>query len=205
MKSRADKVALVVLEGLGNAMWGFRPLLMPVIVERRGGAGAVAWFGWNMPRYEHTRWALGPLRTNLLATTISLVNGCRYCAFGHAYALQLVFLRDHGRLFPLDEHEIVQLCGRDGSEIRVHLARALTQACLDGEQAWVERTLALMSRTLRPQGRTDARLAHLVRMFRVLNGCGIAGDVPPDQAHDPVNKDRALKAHYRRLRASPPT
>jgi hypothetical protein len=40
-------------------------------------------------------------------------------------------------------------------------------------------------------------------MFAQLNAVGIAGKVEPDEAHDPLNKDRALKARNAQLRGSP--
>jgi hypothetical protein len=88
------------------------------------------------------------------------------------------------------------------ADIRERLITASHRAGLRSEVAWVDRTLALASGARQPAGRDDSRLAHLVRMFRVLNTCGVAGNVSPDQAHDPANKDQALKDRYTRLRAA---
>lgn len=155
-----------------------------------------------MPRYERTLRVYGPVRTHLLATAISLVNGCRYCTFGHAYALQLTYLRSRHVLFPLDEHAITGLRRLGVADIRDRLVAAARQAGLDADVAWIDRTLALASGRRQPIDSADSRSAHLIRMFGVLNACGIAGDVEPDEAHDPVNRDRALKARYARLRAA---
>jgi len=86
---------------------------MPALVQHLGALGVLYWFARNMLRYERTRRIFGPLRTHLLGTTVSLINGCEYCAFGSAYALDLIYLRNHGRLFPLTVAEILQLRGRD--------------------------------------------------------------------------------------------
>ncbi|MBO0851333.1 MAG: hypothetical protein J2P20_17865, partial [Pseudonocardia sp.] len=48
----------------------------------------------------------------------------------------------------------------------------------------------------------DMRIAHLVRMFGVLNSVGISDHTEPDQAHSRLNKDSALKARYAHLRAA---
>jgi hypothetical protein len=45
-------------------------------------------------------------------------------------------------------------------------------------------------------------MVRLLKMFAVLNTCGRAGCVAPDEAHDPLNKDVALKERYRALRAA---
>lgn len=193
--------AVAVLEGIPKHLWGFPPRLMPVLVERLGPVRAVSWFLWNMPRYERTLKAFGGVRTHLLSVAISLINGCRYCTFGHAYALELIYLRDCGKLLPLDEHAITELRGVERDELRRRLAEVLQQADLDAEVPWIDRLIALATDARKPADRDDARIVHLIRMFGVLNACGIAGDVIPDQAHDPLNKDDALKERYAKLRA----
>jgi len=196
-----NRFAISVLEATPKHLWGFLPRLMPVIVERLGPVRAIRWFLWNIPRYERTLKAFGGLRTHLLSTTISLINGCRYCAFGHAYALELIYLRDRGTMLPLDEYALIELCGVERDEMRRRLAEALHQADLDAEVAWIDRLIALATDARKPADRDDARIVHLIDMFGVLNACGIAGDVRPDQAHDPLNKDDALKERYAKLRA----
>lgn len=200
-RRRLDRFAIAVLEGIPEHLWGFPPRLMPVIVERLGPIRAVSWFLWNIARYERTMKAFGGLRTHLLSTTISLINGCRYCTFGHAYALELVYLRDRGKMLPLDEHAITELCDVERDEMRRVLAGALQQADLNAEVPWIDRLITLATDARKPADRDDVRIVHLIRMFGVLNACGIVGDVSPDQAHDPLNKDDALKERYARLRA----
>ncbi|MDQ3577354.1 MAG: hypothetical protein M3443_07070 [Actinomycetota bacterium] len=201
--SARERGATAVLEGIGNRLWGFPPKLMAPIVRQLGPLRALRWFLWNMPRYERTLKAFGGLRTHLLSTTISVINGCPYCTFGHAYAFQLVHLRERGYLFPLDEHAIGQLRGSAPAVIRDHLVDALQRVNLHGEVPWLDRTIALtLGAEPRRDEPDDARLAHLVRMFGVLNSVGIASQTAPDEAHDPVNRNRPLKQLYAGLRAA---
>ncbi len=202
MARGTDKLAVRVLEAIPRRLWGFPPRLMPVIVERLGPVRAVAWFLTNMPRYERTLRRFGGLRTHLLSTTISLINGCAYCTFGHAYALELIYLRERDALFPLDEHAITALHTLDRADLKQRLIDAVREGGLEAEVPWVERMFVMAADPQQPTSPADARLAHLVRMFGVLNDCGIAGAVKPDQAHDPTNKDSALKARYAQLRAA---
>lgn len=197
-----DKVAVALLQGKPRRLWGFPSRLIPVLVQRLGAVRAMSWYLWNMPRYERTLEAFGALRIHLLSTTISLINGCRYSTFGHAYALQLVYLHERGELFPMDEHAIAGLQGLEQAQVRDRLAAALHGAGLDAEVRWIDRLVALAARDRLPVDQDDARIAHLIRMFTVLNACGIAADVQPDEAHDPLNKDEALKQRYLLLRAS---
>ena len=200
--SALDRLGVRLLERLGQELWGFPPRLMAPIVAELGAVGALTWFARNMPRYERTRRVLGPLRTHLACTVISLQNNCRYCAFGHAYAVELVHLKERNTLFSSDAHTMSSWVGLDPAELRQRMVEALERADLHGEVLWVDRTLALARGSQRPVDADEARIAHLVRMLGVLNAVGSAHAVEPDEAHDPVNKDRQLKERNTKLRRS---
>jgi alkylhydroperoxidase family enzyme len=199
----SDRFAVRVLERIGRHLWGFPPHLMGPIVTQLGALPALAWFVRNMPRYERTLRALGPLRTHLACTLISLYNGCRYCSFGHVYAVELIYLDQHDKLFPLDARSVPEWIGLHPHELRRRMVDVLQQAELHSEVRWVDTTLALASGAQRPVDAQEARIAHLVSMFRVLNDVGIAHGVEPDEAHDPLNKDTGLKARHHELRGAP--
>lgn len=201
--SPSRRVATAVLEGAGTRLWGFPPQLMAPIVRELGPLRALGWFVRNMPRYERTLAALGGLRTHLLCVAISLINGCPYCTYGHAYAFQLIHLHERGCLFPLSEQAMGELCGLAPASIRHELVDALRRAGLEAEVPAVERVIELsIGHGLRPTAPNDVRLAHLVRMFAVLNSVGIKSRTAPDEAHDPINKNSALKQLYAGLRAA---
>ena len=197
-----DRLAVRVLEGIGRQLWGFPPRLMGPIVAQLGPLSALAWFVRNMPRYERTLRALGPLRTHLACTLISLYNGCRYCSFGHLYAVELVYLEKRDRLFPLDARSVPEWIGLHPTELRRRMVEVLQQADLHGEVRCVDTTLALATGAQHAVDAQEARIAHLVSMFRVLNDVGIAHGVEPDEAHDPLNKDAGLKARHHELRGA---
>ncbi|MEL7523825.1 MAG: hypothetical protein AAGJ80_19765, partial [Cyanobacteria bacterium J06553_1] len=48
----------------------------------------------------------------------------------------------------------------------------------------------------------DYSLLHLIKLFRMLNVCGISNEIKIDQAHDPINKNRAVRDRYAALRKS---
>ena len=193
-----------VLEHLGRYMWGFPPRMMAPVVAELGPSRALGWFVWNMPRYLRTLGAFGPVRTHLICTTISLLNGCRYCSHGHAYALELAYLREHDRLFPLSRQTIQQLRGLPPGLIRHRMVSAARCAGLHADVRWVERAANLtLAEDRRPTDREDVRISHLVRMFGMLNSIGIAYDTEPDDAAlSPLNKDLVLKARYAQLRTA---
>jgi AhpD family alkylhydroperoxidase len=195
-----DRLAVRILEGLGERLWGFPPRLMSPIVAKLGGVAALSWFVRNMPRYERTLRVLGPVRTHLACIVVSLYNGCRYCSYGHAYALELHYLKARGKLFPADAREMSEWIGLGPAELRQRVVDVLHQAELHCEVLWVDRTLAIASESQRPVDQNEARIAHLVRMFALLNAVGMGGAVEPDEAHDPINKDTALKTRCAQLR-----
>jgi hypothetical protein len=197
-----DRLAVVLLEGLGKQLWGFPPRLMSCIVAEMGPVRAVGWLVRNMPRYERTVRVLGPLRTHLACTVISLYNGCRYCSYGHAYAVELNYLKERDRVFPVDAETISGWLELGHTELRDRMCDVLQRADLHVEVLWVDRTLALATGQHRAMDQEEARIAHLVQMFGALNAIGMAGKVEPDEAHDPLNKDRSLKMRNTMLRES---
>jgi hypothetical protein len=199
--SRFDRLAVRVLQQLTRHRWGFPPAILRPLVREFGGVRAVRWMVRSTRRYERAERALGPLRTHLACVAISLYNGCRYCAHGHAYAVELLHLERTGRLFPVPALELAGWAGLPRTELRSRLRDALLGADLHVELIWVDRALDLVDGG-QPIDDDEARIAHLVSMFDTLNAVGIAGQPPLDEAHDPLNRDAALKARLAELRAA---
>jgi hypothetical protein len=195
-----------VLEGIGERRWGYPPRLMAAVVAQLGAFGALRWFLWNMSRYGRTVKIMGEVRAHLLCLAISLINECVYCTCAYAYALELAYLNEHGRLFPLGERTIRALCGLPPALIRHTLVKATQRAGLHTDARWLDRTITLaLCEDRRPTDPDDVRIAHLVYMFSRLNLIAIASGITPDEAPTPLNKDTALKSRYATLRATPTT
>jgi hypothetical protein len=199
--SRLDSLAVRVLQQFARRRWGFPPSIMEPLVQQLGPVRAVRWVRRADYRYDRALRALGPLRTHLACVTISLLNGCRYCAYGHAYALELHHLDLHGRLFPEPAATVAGWAGLSRNEVRSRLRDALMQADLHVELIWVDRALDLADGG-QPIDDQETRMAHLVGVFETLNAVGIAGQPELDEAHDPLNRDTRLKARLAALRAA---
>jgi hypothetical protein len=184
-----------------RALWGFSPRMIPHIVHRMGPLKALGWFAANFPRYLLSLQLLGPVRFHLACVAISLHNSCTYCAFGHAYALELVYLRDRDKLFPLDARTLAGWLDLTPRELERRLHGVLHEAGLHSEALWVDRTLALAAGRQQPMDRVEARLAHLVGMLGTINRIAVESRVEPDEAQNPVNKNTLVKARYAKLRA----
>jgi AhpD family alkylhydroperoxidase len=198
-QSRLERLVTGAIWTMCRALWGFSPRMIPHVVHAMGPARATVWFAANFPRYLLTLRVLGPTRFHLACLAISLHNNCTYCAFGHAYALELVHLRDRDRLFPLDAGTLAGWLDLEPRELQRRLHQVLQEAGLHVEALWVDRTLALAAGAQHPVDAAEARIAHLVRMVGTINRIAVANCVEPGEAQNPVNKDTAVKARYAEL------
>jgi hypothetical protein len=196
------RLAVRGLEALCRAMRGFPPTIVRLVVDHMGPLRAIGWFGTHMPRFLASRLVLGPVRVHLACIVVSLRNGCGYCAYGHVYALELLYLRQHGRLFPIDATALDEWYGLDPRALRVRLRTALATAGLHTEAIWVDRVVALAEGTQTPVDADEARLAHVIRMADTASRIAAAGNAAPDEAHDPINKDATVKARHATLRSA---
>jgi len=195
-----DRIAQNLLEIIGKRLWGFKPNLMQHIVEQHGAGQSLLWFVQNMPTYEKTLREWGAIRTHLLTAEISVLNGCPYCTYGHAYALQLHYFKNTGTLMLIDENEIVSWHTCIESDAIVKFRQLIDSSGMSSEMPILERMLLLRQGGEQSQSVDDSRILHLIKMFSFLNRCGIKGKTNRDQAHDPINKDTLLLDEYNRLR-----
>ena len=198
------RLAVRGLEALCRLMWGFPPTIIRLIVDEMGPVRAIGWFAAHMPRFLISRAVLGPVRVHLACIVVSLRNGCAYCAHGHVYALELLYFRQHGRLFPLDAHALDEWYHLDDRTLRNRFRTVLASAGMHTEAIWVDRMVALADGSQAPVAASEARLAHVMRMADTASRIAAARDAAPDEAHDPVNKDSAVKARHAALRATAP-
>ena len=196
------RLVISMMEGCCRQLWGFAPRMISRVVQDKGPLRAFVWFASNMPRFLITMRVLGPVRTHLACTTISLYNHCIYCAYGQTYALELLHLRDTGRLFPLDVQLLREWLHLEPRVLGAGLRAVLREAGLHSEAVWVDLTLAFLAGEQQPIDEDEARLAHLVYMISELNRIANKTGIQPDGAQDSINKDGALKARHAALRAA---
>jgi hypothetical protein len=202
-RAEFERFVTGLLEALCRAMWGFAPRMIPHVVRRLGPGRSMLWFAANMPRLLWTMHVLGHMRTHLAVVTISLHNGCTYCAYGHAFALELIYLRDRGHLFPVAARTIASWQDVERRELARRLRNVLQEAGLHAETLGVDRALALVDGA-GPADADEARIAHLVGMIGRMNRIAVESGVEPDEAQNPINKDVVLKRRYAQLRAAIP-
>jgi hypothetical protein len=190
------------LKAMCGVMWGFPASIMALIVDEMGPLRAIGWLMANMPRYLVSTALLGPVRAHLACAVASLRNNCIYCAHGHVYALELLYVRDHGRLFPVDAGALDSWFGLDARTLRRKLHAALAEAGMHTEALWADRIIALAEGSQQPVTSDEVRLAHLIRMATTMNKIAVSGGLRPEEAQDPVNKNVSVKARHAALRAA---
>lgn len=196
MSDDTEQRVAAALGALCRWMWHCSPRMIPRLVTRRGTLGSLMWFAGNMPRYMLTLHVLGPVRTHLACMALSMRNGCPYCAYGHAHALELIYFRDRRRLFPVDATTLAGWQGLPPRELTALLHQLLEQAGLHCETLWVDRVLDLAAGTQLPIDRAELRLAHLVRMVAVMNDAARGCPIAPGEAMDLVNRDIEVKTRW---------
>ena len=197
-----QRPTIFLLEACGNQLWGFKPGWIAVVVRRKGAFGALFWLARMMPAYERILETWGPIRTHLLTTAISVLNGCWYCTQGHAYALQLHYLRQTDGLFPLTERELFQLHELSEEAALAEFDRVLDRAGLGGEIFVLQRMVELRRNRRLAVNQGDRDLLHLLNLLGTVNLCSPASPPKTKQAHDPINKNRAIHNRYAALRRS---
>ena len=180
--------AVFILETFCAQLWGFKPNWVGPFVQQKGAVRSLWWSVQNILKYESTLEQWGRLRTHLIVLGISALNADAYLVYGHGFALSLAYLKQTGRLFPLTENDLMNLCGRSESEILTVLERALSDASLSSEVLALERASELRQQPELATTEQDHQLVHLTKMTSVLNYCAIKHSIRPDQAHDSLNK-----------------
>lgn len=197
-----DRAAVWSMGRAAERRWGFRPTIQPHLIAHLGALKGLRWDRRHLARCLAVSRALGPIRTHLACVTISQLNGCRYTARGHGYALELHYLHEHDKLLPVDADTLADWAGLPRPELRSKLAAALLSAGLHVELMWVDRTIALVEGSQRPIDADELRLSHLITQFAVLNRVGVGAQPEFDEAHDAINRNEELKARLATLRAA---
>jgi hypothetical protein len=189
-----------ILLTITGQKWGLRAVLMPVIVRQLGPFSALKWAATNIPKYEKAAEEMGMMRGNLAFTIASLLNGCAYCVYAHGRAFELYYFEKHGKLFPLSDHELLNLIPLTDDAVKAQLEDALVEADIGEEVKIFHRLFELKFEGAEPKTREDEHLVHAIGMYDFLNYCAIQSQAALDDIHDKINKDQDLKTRYAEAR-----
>jgi hypothetical protein len=200
MQEAMRRIVTWVLLAITGKKWGLRAVLMPVIVRQLGPFAALRWASKNIPKYEKAAEEMGMMRGNLAFTLASLLNGCAYCVYAHGCAFELYYFQKYDKLFPLSDHELLNLIPLTDDDVKGRLEQALIDAGIGEEVALFHRLFALKFEGAEPQTAEDHHLVHAIGMYDFLNYCAISSQSALDDIHDKINRDEALKIRYAEAR-----
>jgi hypothetical protein len=194
------RVVTWLLLTITGQKWGIRAVLMPIIVRQLGPFAALKWAATNIPKYEKAAEEMGMMRGNLAFTIASLLNGCAYCVYAHGRAFELYYFEEHGKLFPLSDHELLNLIPLTDDDVKGRLESALHEAGIGEEVKIFHRLFELKFEGAEPKTAEDAHLVHAIGMYDFLNFCAISSQAALDDIHDKINRDVDLKNRYAEAR-----
>lgn len=200
MQELINRLVTWLLLKITGKKWGIRAVLMPIIVRQLGGFAALRWASTNIPKYEKAAEEMGMMRGNLAFTIASLLNGCAYCVYAHGCAFELYYFQKYDKLFPLSDHELLNLIPLTDDNVKAKLEKALVDAGIGEEVAIFHRLFALKFEGAEPKTAEDRHLLHAIGMYDFLNYCAINSQAALDDIHDKINHDTALKIRYAEAR-----
>ena len=168
------------------------------LLRQHGISGLIKWGRATQAAFDHIATKLGLEEAHLVAAFASFFNGCDYCSWGHLFALNLIYLERTGKLYPVDEEEVLELMRRGDSAVFEELRLRL------GEHPEHLRLLLRQQelRTLEggPVSEEDKIIVSSITLFEWVNECSIVVNAPAPPM-DPIAKKKALLARYEALRA----
>lgn len=207
--TRAERLFLTLVQAAYRRTEGYTLDLAVELVRQRGIRGFLRFGSATQAAWTGLVRTFGERDAHLLAGFASLWNGCGDCARGHLLAHNLLFFRETGELFPLDELEVPALLRERDLAIIGHLRERLGTAEHVRALRLIERQLLLKLSRAEPDGEEDRILCRSIAVHDGVSACSTtAGGEPPPPGR--VALERELRERYAaarqsaRARATPP-
>jgi hypothetical protein len=107
--SLSERAVLWLVNWGDKRKFGFPPPFAEEMVRSSGAKGTIAFGKAVTSAMGGLEKKYGPQVSNLVMGMSGLWNGCRYCGIGHIYALNLVYFKSTGRLYPIAETDVPSL------------------------------------------------------------------------------------------------
>lgn len=144
----------------------------------------------------------GTVLGSLVLSISASFNGCRFCGVGHLYAANVDHFRATGKLFPLDERELVELHKLPFNEVKQSILQHLSEPEFVEARRVVERIFAL--RMGQPtESDEDRVLKHALDLWNALAECTLGFSFTADAAElAPIVLQPTPMKEIRRYRAA---
>ncbi len=136
-----------------------------------------------------------------------LWNGCRFCGCGHLLAANLLYFRETGKLYPIDERIVLELEKMDFPSVRARIAELLSAPEHQKEAAALDRLMAIQLGAPVADDEKDRALKLGIDVWAIVNECStvVSFDLDLDvvPALSTIAKDKPLQKRYRIARGRP--
>ncbi|MEM6294341.1 MAG: hypothetical protein AAGA54_23910 [Myxococcota bacterium] len=181
---------------------GYDPVFLDRLLDLLGPREVGAWGREVNDTVAALETHCGAATTQHVIAFSAFFNGCPFCSVGHTYAGNLELFRATGRLFPIDERDVLKLQRLDDDQ----LLRTLATKLGADDQETFERIVQMYElktnlRTARTE--VDDLMLRAVAAWDIITECTIVlEDVDPATV-DPLTeiaKDKTLQDRYQQAR-----
>lgn len=196
-----ERTVALLMETMSQRMAGFSPPFIREVVHAYGIRGAFRRLSLMADVVTQLEQELGMCEAHVLVGYASLWNGCYYCALGHLYISNLIYFRDTGELYPLDERVVATwLDGRDG-EILERTQNALVGEAHSTLRSLLARQVELKWGRVNVENRTDELIELSIVAYDWFNHCTIVAPEDEIVALNELAKEHELQRRYLHARA----
>lgn len=167
-----ERAILKVMVAGQTAQFGFAHPFMENIVRTSGIRGSLAFMRDIGSVVGQIEKHFGPLVGNLIMGFSGMWNGCPYCGVGHIYALNIVYFKMTGLLYPISERDVVDLLDMPYEESMAHARAVLASDELVEHYRVVDRLFQLYTGDT-PKTAEDKILNAALGAWGWLNECSI--------------------------------
>ena len=194
-----QKAFIKSMRALAGVSIGYYVNFDEELVRQHGIAGFMKWGQATQAAFEEITEKLGVEQAHLVAAFASFFNGCDYCSWGHLFALNLLLLERTGKVYPIDEVEVLDLMRLGDNAVMDELKRRLAAEHPEHLRLLV-RQHELRTLEGGPVSEEDRILVRSIALFEWVNECSIVVNAPAPPM-DPIAKKKALLARYEAMRA----
>lgn len=195
-----QRVFLRMLQGMLRLTYGSEVAFAEELVAQYGVFGYIAYARATYPIWFQLAEFFTERDANLVASFASFWNGCDYCAYGHLYAYNLMYFQETGKLFPVDEQEVMDLLSLRDAQIIEALRGRLAGPEHQRAREFLERQYELKLGKAVAATETDAMLNKSLAYYDWVNECSIMFDAPAPPLGT-VGRNKALMKRYADARA----
>ncbi|MDP1823195.1 MAG: hypothetical protein Q8L48_08140 [Archangium sp.] len=194
-----EKVFLKTARAFAGMNVGYYVDFDEELLRQHGISGLIKWGRAAQASFEVIAKTLGNEEAHLVAAFASFFNGCDYCSWGHLFALNLLHLERTGKLYPIDEVEVLELMRRGDTAVLQELERRL-KADYPEHLRLLLRQHELRTLESGPVSEEDRALVRSITLFEWVNECSIVVNAPAPPM-DRIARKKDLIARYEALRS----